>query len=435
MTIPASLRRAGPFDGNDVATEFPFTFKVFDKTEVQATLTDPAGVESTLLLDSDYSVTISADPQAPGGTVVYPITGAPLPAGYRLTLSGRLPYSQTADIQNQGGFYPDIIEGALDRLAVQTQQLAERADRTVQVPVSSDTTPEQLIDQLVQASADAQTAAQAAQASQTASAASETNAGNYAASALASKNAAALSEANAGDAASAALAHKNAAALSEANAGDAAGDAGAAAGVATGARDTAVAAAGAASTSEANAATSETNAGNYAASALASADRAEAAVTAGGWMSVPIGMPFPLVPGAPLPPTDAPSFRYVILTAGLDGAGQYNEGVLTDETVTGSDPTITATAVVSLTGSPMDGQTIDLINTSRAFLRPGAPGPIVDSQNLEHTHTLVAMTQSVVGGGEGTVYRGNNRTVTTAPSGGDEARPRYIPRPYLMRIL
>ena len=118
MTIPSSLRRAGPFDGNDVTTEFPFAFKIFAKNELQVTLTDPAGVESILLLDSDYSVTISPDPQAPGGTVVYPITGAPLPTGYRLTLSGRLPYSQTADIQNQGGFYPDVIEGALDRLAV-----------------------------------------------------------------------------------------------------------------------------------------------------------------------------------------------------------------------------------------------------------------------------------------------------------------------------
>ena len=184
-------------------------------------------------------------------------------------------------------------------------------------------------------------------------------------------------------------------------------------------------------------------------------------------MSMPVGMPFPLVPGAPLPPTDDPSFRYVILTAGLDGVGDYNEGVLTDETVTGSDPTITATAAVSLAGSPMDGQTIDLINTSRVFPRPGpAAGPIVDSQNAEHAHTgstasagshahsvYADATDGSAGSSRASSFGtspavsrydyaqstssagDHSHTLTINNSGGDEARPRYIPRVYLMRIL
>ncbi|WP_368647811.1 hypothetical protein [Castellaniella ginsengisoli] len=152
------------------------------------------------------------------------------------------------------------------------------------------------------------------------------------------------------------------------------------------------------------------------------------------WLGGRIGEEFPLHPNAPLPPTDNPSFRYVILTAGLDGSGDYNEGVLTDETVTGSDPTITATAVVSLVGSPMDGQTIDLINTSRVFLRPGpAAGPIVDSQNLSHSHGKGAIPYGAYQSGGG-AYSYMSPT-STDPSGGDEARPRYIPRVYLMRIL
>lgn len=153
------------------------------------------------------------------------------------------------------------------------------------------------------------------------------------------------------------------------------------------------------------------------------------------WLGTPIGEEFSIHPSAPLPPTDDPNFRYVILTAGLTGAGQYNEGVLTSETVTGSDPTITATAVVSLAGSPMDGETIDLINTSRVFLRPGpAAGLIVDSQNLAHTHTTRGNTYSVVQSGSSVsvVY---DQAGNTGSSGGDEARPRYIPRVYLMRIL
>lgn len=157
------------------------------------------------------------------------------------------------------------------------------------------------------------------------------------------------------------------------------------------------------------------------------------------WLGTPIGVELPFHPNAPLPPTDNPNFRYIVLTAGLTGAGQYNNGVLTSETVTGSNPTITATAVVSLVGSPMDGQTIDLINTSRVFLRPGpASGPIVDSQNKSHFHRITYgenPLSSGSGGASNSILSGTTLVKNLTASGGDEARPRYIPRVYLMRIL
>lgn len=190
----------------------------------------------------------------------------------------------------------------------------------------------------------------------------------------------------------------------------------------------------------------------------------------GGGDGTPVGVELPFHPNAPLPPTNDPRFRYVILTAGLAGSGGYNEGVLTDETVTGSDPTITATATVSLVGSPLDGQQIDLINTSRVFLRPGpAAGPIVDSQNAAHAHTGSAEsggahthTIYLPSDSAGSKYTGpvdsngsqlqrgwgdstnstwtaaggaHSHTLTINNSGGNEAHPRYIPRVYLMRIL
>lgn len=156
------------------------------------------------------------------------------------------------------------------------------------------------------------------------------------------------------------------------------------------------------------------------------------------WLGTPIGKELSLHPNAPLPPNDNPAFRYVILTAGLTGAGQYNEGLLVDETVTGSDPTITATAVVSLAGSPMDGHQIDLINTSRVFLRPGpAAGPIVNSQNLQHTHSMNFYNNPLSSGSGGAPnsVTGGAAAFFTSSSGGPEANPRYIPRVYLMRIL
>lgn len=76
-TISSTLRRAGPFDGNDATTELPFLFKVFAKGDVLVTLIDSAGVESVAVLDSDYAVTLNSDQDtSPGGKILYPIVGS-----------------------------------------------------------------------------------------------------------------------------------------------------------------------------------------------------------------------------------------------------------------------------------------------------------------------------------------------------------------------
>ena len=53
MTISSTTRKAGPFDGNGVTTSFPFTFKVFNTSDITIVRTMPSGLEETLVLDSD----------------------------------------------------------------------------------------------------------------------------------------------------------------------------------------------------------------------------------------------------------------------------------------------------------------------------------------------------------------------------------------------
>lgn len=139
MTISSENRKAGPYVGNGVTTSWPFTFKVFDETDIKILRTSPEGVDEQLTLDSDYSITLNLDQNAsPGGTITYPISGNPLPAQWKLTGIGDLEYLQETDITNQGGFYPQVIEDALDRNVMMIQQVAEEGSRAIRVAASDD---------------------------------------------------------------------------------------------------------------------------------------------------------------------------------------------------------------------------------------------------------------------------------------------------------
>jgi hypothetical protein len=100
------------------------------------------------------------------------------------------------------------------------------------------------------------------------------------------------------------------------------------------------------------------------------------------WEHQPIGVPipvfahlFPSVDDA-LPPTDQ-SYRYVLLSAGESGSGGYNDGVLVNEAVSGSFPLVIATAVIDYSGSPLDGQTVNLVNTEGRSLVAGDVAGVV----------------------------------------------------------
>lgn len=138
MTIPATTRKAGPFTGNGSTTAFPFTFKVFTTADVAVIVADVDGIESTLTLDSDYSVTLNSDQDAtPGGTVTYPISGTPLPSTNKLSIKGDVDYEQGTDIPTGGDFNPVVLENALDSLSMQIQQVQEAVSRAAVVPITS----------------------------------------------------------------------------------------------------------------------------------------------------------------------------------------------------------------------------------------------------------------------------------------------------------
>jgi hypothetical protein len=138
MTVPATARRAGPYNGNGSTTSFPFTFKTYAAGDLLVVKTSSLNVDSTLVLNSSYSVTLNGDQDAsPGGTITYPITGAKLASGEKLTILSALEYEQTTDLLGGGAFNARVIEDTFDRTVVQIQQLGEQVGRALKLPVAS----------------------------------------------------------------------------------------------------------------------------------------------------------------------------------------------------------------------------------------------------------------------------------------------------------
>lgn len=192
MSISSSTRKAGPFACNGSTVAFPFAFKVFTTDDVRVVLTDSNSVESDLALGTNYTVALNADQDAnPGGTVT---TTATYATGYKITLTSQVQNLQPVTLTNQGGFYPKVINDALDRLTIMAQQLAEQVGRAVKTSISSSSsTPDQLLFDIGAAVTNALNSATAAAGSATNSANSATASANSATASAGSATAAANS--------------------------------------------------------------------------------------------------------------------------------------------------------------------------------------------------------------------------------------------------
>lgn len=134
MTISSTVRRAGPYATNGVQTAFPFAFKVFAAADVQVTQTDTLGDALILVLDTHYTVALNADQEtSPGGTVT---TSSALD-DVTLTIISDMEIEQPAVFTNSGGFYPRVLNDSLDRRAIVEQQLEERLDRALSLPLDA----------------------------------------------------------------------------------------------------------------------------------------------------------------------------------------------------------------------------------------------------------------------------------------------------------
>jgi hypothetical protein len=141
MTVASSTSKSGPYAGNGVTTVFAFAFKVQQAADikvVRTVTTNGTAVDTTLTSGADYTVAVNADQSAsPGGNVT--ILSAPA-NGQQITILRNVTATQGTSIPNQGGFYPRVVEAALDKLTMLVQQLSEESGRALKVSVADSIT-------------------------------------------------------------------------------------------------------------------------------------------------------------------------------------------------------------------------------------------------------------------------------------------------------
>ncbi len=146
MTIESNISK-NTHIGNGVTIHFPFTYKIWKKEEMLVTIEDEKGITSNI---TPYDVILGNN----GGEVVLYIDNenkTPIPKGYTIALTRNMPFLQEQDYINGWRFNADVVEENFDIVTAELQQLLESSKRTIKVPVTSSTKPEELLNELYNA--------------------------------------------------------------------------------------------------------------------------------------------------------------------------------------------------------------------------------------------------------------------------------------------
>lgn len=120
MSVNSTDAFSGPYVATGAAQQFPFTFNAASRDEIQVTA-DGITVDPTT-----YSVTLNSD-----GTGA---VNATLPAGVEVFVESNPDFSQTAQFARFAPYFPDALNGPLDRSAIRDIALRDRLDRTFVIP-------------------------------------------------------------------------------------------------------------------------------------------------------------------------------------------------------------------------------------------------------------------------------------------------------------
>ena len=128
------------YNGNGIATEFAYTFKILEKSDMKVLHVAADGTETLLVsdyyVDMDKSVVLYPG-YAPGAEIPEQNRPPILPKGERLVLYREVPITQESALDKHWPF--NVIENGLDKLTIICQQIWDRLQRSFYVSESTST--------------------------------------------------------------------------------------------------------------------------------------------------------------------------------------------------------------------------------------------------------------------------------------------------------
>lgn len=148
--IPADTPNRNDYTGNGSAYVYDFTFPIQTQDQLKVWVADADGVlqdgdaaDGSLLLDTDYMV--SGDGESDGGSVelvdndqAWLDASGNLATGYKLTILMAPPASQLTDVANEGNFFQEAGENALDKLTMLILWLKNLVSGSLKLPPTED---------------------------------------------------------------------------------------------------------------------------------------------------------------------------------------------------------------------------------------------------------------------------------------------------------
>lgn len=146
MTIGSTSPARASYNCDGVTTVFPVPIQAYQNTDLTVILTAPASAgstQTTLTLNSDYSLTTSGTLQPPAWTLTT-LAATPYAAGYTLqAFINPVQEQQTQYVQGQA-FPSAALQQNVDRLTQMVQRLQDQVSRAARAP-DGDVSPVMLL--------------------------------------------------------------------------------------------------------------------------------------------------------------------------------------------------------------------------------------------------------------------------------------------------
>lgn len=133
MTVATDKFFSDWYTADGVNKNWGFDFIIQLSTDAYIEVRNDTTNES-MIYESGFSVVWNSS-NLSSGYVTYPASGPAVAVGNSVRVVRDLPYTQTIQIGREGSFDPMLHERALDRLAMQIQQVNEAAERAIKVPL------------------------------------------------------------------------------------------------------------------------------------------------------------------------------------------------------------------------------------------------------------------------------------------------------------